>query len=155
MEKPAAYCLCEITPLSSRDARSIFGIAASGGLPKTLPRNQACSKPLIVRQLIFRETRRRLSDIPQEEAMRLATLLFLVLLIASPTTNLFSGSPQQRDVPAEVESAKRALEGARNDLQHAGGEWGGHRANAMQHIDMALKELNEAEKFAREHHEMK
>lgn len=86
--------------------------------------------------------------------MRLATLLVLVLLIASPATNLFSSAPQ-RDVPAEVESAKRALEGARNDLQHAGSEWGGHRVNAMQHIDMALKELNEAEKFAREHHEMK
>ena len=87
--------------------------------------------------------------------MRLATLLVLVLLIASPTTSLFSSAPQQRDVPAEVDSARRSLESARNDLQHAGGEWGGHRANAMQHIEMALKELNEAEKFAHEHHEMK
>ena len=87
--------------------------------------------------------------------MRLATLLIFVLLIASPATTLFSSAPQQKDVPAEVESAKRALEGARNDLQHAGTEWGGHRVTAIQHIDIALKELNEAEKYAREHHEMK
>jgi hypothetical protein len=50
-----------------------------------------------------------------------------------------------------VESAKRALQGARNDLAHAGGDWGGHRYTAMTHIDAALKELDEAEKWAREH----
>ena len=47
------------------------------------------------------------------------------------------------------------LKGAYNDLEHAGGEWGGHRVNAMAHIQEALAELNEAEKWAREHHDIK
>ena len=32
---------------------------------------------------------------------------------------------------------------------------GGHRVKAMQHIQEAIAELNEAEKWAREHHEIK
>jgi hypothetical protein len=86
--------------------------------------------------------------------MKIATLVFLALMIVTPTANLFPRAPQ-KDGPAEVESAKRALQGARNDLEHAGGNWGGHRAAAMNHIDQALKELAEAEKYAREHHDMK
>ena len=86
--------------------------------------------------------------------MRIATLVVLALMIVTPTVNLYPRAPQ-KDVPAEVESAKRALEGARNDLAHAGGNWGGHRAAAMNHIDQALKELAEAEKYAHEHHNMK
>jgi hypothetical protein len=87
--------------------------------------------------------------------MKIATLLLLVLVIATPTVSLFPAVPPQRDVPAEVESAKRALENAQNDLQHAGGEWGGHRVQAMKHIEAAMKELGEAEKWARAHHDIK
>ena len=86
--------------------------------------------------------------------MRIAKLVVLALMIASPSVNLFPAAPQ-RDVPAEIESGRRALQGARNDLAHAGGEWGGHRVAAMKHIDEALRELGEAERFAREHHDMK
>ena len=86
--------------------------------------------------------------------MRIATLAVLLLLIVSPATSLFPSAPQ-RDVPAEVDAARRALQGARNDLEHAGGEWGGHRVSAMKHIDEPIKELNEAEKYAREHHDIK
>ena len=87
--------------------------------------------------------------------MRLATLAVLLMLIVSPATNLFSSAPQGRDVPGQVDAARRALQGARNDLEHAGGEWGGHRVAAMKHIDEAVKELNEAEKWAKEHHDIK
>ncbi len=87
--------------------------------------------------------------------MKIATLLVLALLTLGSTVNMFSAAPPQRDVPAEIEAARRALQGARNDLAHAGSEWGGHRVSAMNHIDQALKEINEAEKFARAHHEMK
>ena len=86
--------------------------------------------------------------------MKIATLVLLGLMLVTPTVSLFPAAPQ-RDVPAEVESAKRALEQARNDLNHAGSNWGGHRAAALNHIEQALKEVNEAEQFAREHHEMK
>src|SRR5438552_11169679 len=34
-------------------------------------------------------------------------------------------------------------------------EWGGHRVQAMKHIDAALDELEEAERWAREHHDIK
>lgn len=86
--------------------------------------------------------------------MRIASLIVLAVMIAAPSVSLYPAVPQ-RDVPAEVESAKRALMSAQTDLQHAGGEWGGHRVEAMKHIEAALKELQEAEKYAREHHDMK
>jgi hypothetical protein len=86
--------------------------------------------------------------------MRIAASLLLALIILVPARSMFP-EPQQRDVPAEVESARQRLRNARNDLEHAGGEWGGHRAKAMDHIDQALKELNEAERWAREHHDIR
>jgi hypothetical protein len=86
--------------------------------------------------------------------MRIAALLLLALMILVPTASVFP-APPQRDVPAEIESARHALRGARNDLEHAGGEWGGHRVTAMKHIDQALQELDQAERFAREHHDIK
>jgi len=87
--------------------------------------------------------------------MRLATLAVLLMMIVSPSTSLFPSAPPQRDVPAEVDAARHALQGARNDLDHAGGGWGGHRVAAMKHIDEAVRELNEAEKWAKEHHDIK
>jgi hypothetical protein len=85
--------------------------------------------------------------------MKIATLV-LAATILVPTTALFPRSPQH-DVPAEVESSRGALKGAYNDLQHAGGDWGGHRVKAMDHIQAAIAELNEAEKWAKEHHDAK
>ena len=87
--------------------------------------------------------------------MRIATLALLVLMVALPATSLFPKAPQSRDVPAEVDSAERALQGARNDLEHAGGQSGGHRGPAMKHIDEALRELKEAEMYARKHHDIR
>lgn len=84
--------------------------------------------------------------------MKIATLILAVLLF--PGTILLS-QPPQKDVPAEVDSARGALKTALGDLQHAGSDWGGHRVKAMEHIQQAINELNEAEKFAREHHDMK
>jgi hypothetical protein len=87
--------------------------------------------------------------------MKIATLILLALMVVLPSTPLLSDPPQSGDVPAEVESARRALEGAKNDLAHAGGGWGGHRVEAIKHIDVALRELNEAERWAREHHDIR
>jgi len=84
--------------------------------------------------------------------MKIATLLLAALLF--PTATLLS-QPPQKDVPAEVDSARSALKGALNDLQHAGTDWGGHRVKAMQHIQEAINELNEAEKFAKGAHDTK
>jgi hypothetical protein len=86
--------------------------------------------------------------------MRIAISVLLALLITLCTISVLPASPQ-RDVPAEVNSARQALKNARNELEHAGGQWGGHRVAAMKHIDEALKELGEAEGWAREHHDIK
>jgi hypothetical protein len=86
--------------------------------------------------------------------MKIARLILLGLIVLFTTVPLLP-NPPQRDVPTEVQAAKRALRGARNDLEHAGGEWGGHRVAAMKHIDETLRELDEAEKWAREHHDIR
>jgi hypothetical protein len=86
--------------------------------------------------------------------MKIATLILLALMIMLPTLPSLS-NPPQRDNPAELESARKQLQGARFNLDRAGSGWGGHRAEALKHIDEALRELGEAEKWAREHHDMK
>jgi hypothetical protein len=92
---------------------------------------------------------------PEGNSMKLATFTLLAMFVLSPAVSLFPAEPAQRDVPAEVENARRALQNANNELQHAGAQWGGHRVAAMHHIEQALGELNQAEKWAREHHDMK
>jgi hypothetical protein len=85
--------------------------------------------------------------------MKIATLIVLVLMIMLPTVPLLPSPPPGN--PA-VDSARQALQGARRDLvERAGGGWGGHMEIAVKHIDEALSELQEAEKWAREHHENK
>jgi len=89
-----------------------------------------------------------------EETMKIATLLLFSVMMLSPSATLFS-SPFQKDKPAEVDRAEQALRTAKGELEHAGGEWGGHRVQAMKHIDAALHELEQAEQWAREHHDIK
>jgi len=81
--------------------------------------------------------------------MRLSTILLLSLMIITPSA-LLPQAPQQ-DVPQAIGAARVALHNARNNLAVAGGEWGGHKALAVQHIDAALAELQEAAKWAEEH----
>jgi hypothetical protein len=57
----------------------------------------------------------------------------------------------QRDVPAEMQRARQALENAKNELAHAGDEWGGHRVAAIEHVEKALEEIRRAEEYAKEH----
>jgi hypothetical protein len=83
--------------------------------------------------------------------MKIVRLLLLAVIILLPMTLLLS----QRDIPAEIGTARQALQGAHNDLEHAGGEWGGHRALAMRHIEEAQKELDLAVAWAREHHDVR
>ena len=82
--------------------------------------------------------------------MKMATLLLFSVMTMSPSATLFS-SPQ-KDKPAEVDRAEQSIRTAKGELEHAGGEWGGHR---VQHIDAALHELEQAEQWARQHHDIK
>lgn len=49
--------------------------------------------------------------------------VFLALMVVLPSV-VVSSTPPQKDVPAEIDSARRALQNARNDLDHAGTDWG-------------------------------
>jgi len=84
--------------------------------------------------------------------MRIATLVLLALLVMVPALPSLPLPQQQPDVPAEIDAARRALHTAHAELDRAGGDWGGHKFDAAKHIDAALADLAEAEKWAREHH---
>ena len=86
--------------------------------------------------------------------MKIATLVLFSLMVMAPSPTLFS-APFQKDKPAEVDRAEQSLHTAKGELEKAGTEWGGHRVAAIKHIDAALKELEQAEAWARQHHEMK
>jgi hypothetical protein len=50
-----------------------------------------------------------------------------------------------KDHPAEIHMAIEKLEHTKTDLQKAGDDWGGHRMEALKHVDEALAELHKAE----------
>jgi hypothetical protein len=86
--------------------------------------------------------------------MKIATLLLFCVMMMAPSPTLFSAAPQ-RDKPGEVDRAEQSLHTARTELERAGTEWGGHRLQAIKHIDAALHELEMAEQWARQHHDIK
>ena len=49
----------------------------------------------------------------------------------------------------EMLAAEQELKIARDHLQAAGTDYGGHRRAAMEHLDEALREIREAVKFSR------
>ncbi len=59
------------------------------------------------------------------------------------------------DMPAEMVRARQALLTAKNELTHAGEEWGGHRVTAITHIDQALTEIQLSMDWARQHKRIK
>ncbi len=78
----------------------------------------------------------------------LATMLLLLALSGFAV-------PQKEDVPAEMQRAREGLQTAKNELEHAGQEWGGHRMAAIKHVDAALGEIRQAEQWAQQHHELR
>jgi hypothetical protein len=81
-------------------------------------------------------------------------ILATVILLAA-LSGFAVPQKEVEDVPAEMQRAHQALENAKNELQNAGQEWGGHRVAAIRHVDAALGEMHQAETWARQHHEMK
>ncbi len=47
----------------------------------------------------------------------------------------------------EMEAAIRHLREAKNNLEHASHDFGGHRAKALEHVNQALEECNQALSF--------
>jgi len=60
-----------------------------------------------------------------------------------------------KDIQSDMLQTRQHLNAAKDLAYRAGNEWGGHRMNAMKHIDAALAEVDQAEKYAREHHYIK
>jgi hypothetical protein len=90
----------------------------------------------------------------KEKLMKIATFVLLSMMMMIPSPTLLS-APFQKDKPAEVDRAEQSLQTAKGELEKAGNEWGGHRVAAIKHIDAALQELDKAEGWAREHHDIK
>src|SRR5207302_10657123 len=63
--------------------------------------------------------------------MKIATLVLLSVMMMAPSATLFS-SPE-RDKPGEVDRAERSLQTAKNELERAGTEWGGHSTGDQTH----------------------
>ena len=75
--------------------------------------------------------------------------ILLAGVLAAPV--LVSAGPQPQPVPQEherhpvIRESIEKIEGARHDLQdYAERDFGGHRAKAVEHLDMALRELHMA-----------
>ena len=69
----------------------------------------------------------------------------------APKLNAFPQAARDNDVPAELQSAMQKLESARNDLDHAGGDWGGFREKAISDIQEAQGNLKRAMEWRRSH----
>lgn len=82
--------------------------------------------------------------------MRISSILLLSMVLLAPAGFLSSAAAFERDRPAELDRAEESLKTARNELQHAGDQWGGHKAKAIEHINAALNELERAEHFVGE-----
>jgi hypothetical protein len=81
----------------------------------------------------------------------------LMLGLAAPSANAQAQPKKtpaskgaQADVPAEITNSKKLLEDAKADLAKAGDEWGGHRSNAIAHINKAIEELDKASEVAKQ-----
>ena len=88
------------------------------------------------------------------------SVLLLVLMVSIvPSTNIVAQERKQHkptaDVQAEMLRARQSLQTAKDELVHAGSEWGGHRQTAIEHVDAALAEVAKAEQWARQHKDIR
>ena len=74
-----------------------------------------------------------------------ASLGALAALCASSTVSLAEG----RERHPAIRRAIAALRAARNDLEHADHDFGGHRVEAMEAVDRAIQQLDVALRFDR------
>lgn len=57
--------------------------------------------------------------------------------------------PRRGEQHPEIRAAMRHLEQAKQSLEHAAHDFGGHRVKALEHVNQALAECNEALNFDR------
>ena len=66
--------------------------------------------------------------------MMLGFLMSMTLVAATPA--------QAKERHPKIRQAIRALEAAKNDLNHAAHDFGGHRVDALASVDKAIEQLN-------------
>ena len=60
---------------------------------------------------------------------------------------------EHRDHHPEIHAAMEKVQHAKEDLDKASRDYGGHRENAKKHLDAALEEMNQSIDYADHHHE--
>jgi hypothetical protein len=96
-----------------------------------------------------------LPDERKEEMRIVATLILLLGFAGIAAPQKPASQKPVKDVQADMLQARQHLNAAKDLVYRAGDEWGGHRMNALKHIDAALADVDQAEKYAREHHLVK
>jgi Ni/Co efflux regulator RcnB len=96
---------------------------------------------------------------------RISTLLLLLAVMGFAVPRAHSQTAAQErkehpqkahpDIQANMLRARQALQTAKQELVNSGGEWGGHRMGAIEHVDQALQEVQKAEAWAKEHKDIK
>jgi len=83
--------------------------------------------------------------------MRLLATTFVLLALSGFAV------PQKptADVQADMVAARQHLTAARDLAYRAGDAWGGHRVNALNHINAAISEVDKGEQYAKAHHFIK
>ena len=76
------------------------------------------------------------------------------LLVLAPAAHAQQGGMAPQGAQAqkgerhpEIRRALHALERAKNDLEHAAHDFGGHRAQALQLVNQAIEQLHQALQF--------
>ena len=69
--------------------------------------------------------------------------------VAAPAPAPATTAPAPPERHPHIRAAIRELQEARNDLEHADHDFGGHRKEAMEAIDVAIRQLRQALEFDR------
>ncbi len=81
-------------------------------------------------------------------------LLATVVLLLALSGFAVPQKPTQ-DVQGDMVIARQHLVAARDLAYRAGDAWGGHRVNALNHINAAIQEVDKGEAYAKAHHYIK
>ncbi len=91
--------------------------------------------------------------------LMVAGMIAIPMVARAAETSTSGSAPASSTKPAherkherhpEIQKAIKRLEAAKDDLQHASHDFGGHRVKAIQAVDQALAELHLALQFDKE-----
>ena len=77
---------------------------------------------------------------------RIVLLTLLIIATLLITLALTAAAPAPMPPHPRVHEALEAMRSARDHMSHAEGEFHGHRAKAIEHLDLAIHEAEECER---------